>query len=50
MCRYIYIIISNVTWRKYEYNMILQLIIQSIYFKGGTFVYRIFSNIRWGKI
>ena len=37
--------ISNVTWRKYEYRTILQL----IYFKVCMFIYRIISNITWGK-
>jgi len=41
MCRCIYMMISNITWRKYEYRTILQL----IHFKVCVFIYRIISNI-----
>jgi len=46
MCRYIYLIISNITWRKYEYGTILQLIVQLIlvHFKVCMFIHRIISN------
>jgi len=38
-------IISNVTWRKYEYSTILQL----IYLRICKYIYMIISNITWRK-
>jgi len=43
MCRYLYMIISNITWRKYKYSTILQL----IYLRICRYIYMIISNITW---
>jgi hypothetical protein len=47
--RYIYRICSNITWGKYDYGTILQLIIQLIYFKVCMFIYRAIRKIKWSK-
>ena len=44
-----YRVINNITWGKYEYGTILQLIILLTYFKICRFIYKIINNFLWGK-